>query len=510
MRRNQRQRISYFQAGLLTIVFAAIITYLGFTKSIPFRHHYTVSAVFRTANNIKPGSFVRIAGVNVGKVESVDRVDGDANKQAAVVKMRIEKKGLPIHKDATLAIRPRIFLEGNFFVDIKPGSPSAPSIGDGDTIPINQTSAPVQLDQILTSLQGDTRQQLQKLLDELSTGLDKSGSRGFNRSIPYWKPAYRDGAIVAQAQLGEEPHDLSNYLKSSGQVAAALDRNPAQLRDLLTQFNITAAAFARQQKNLSATIAELPRTLHAGLPALASLNNAFPHVRRFVADFRPATRTSGPALDAGIPFIEQLRGLVSKPELRGLVSDLVPTVPSLAALNQSTIPLYEQVRLASSCQNEQILPWSRDKLDDKVFPAVGPVYVESTKPLGGLAGESRSGDANSQWFRVLLTGGNYTYPDGAGKFLQSTAPLMGVNPPPPAKKTPFVSNVPCETQEQPDLRSEPASLPQAHQVRVTDTAGYQKVKDAAAAALANQLKEHPLPGAQAAPVKTYIDQLLNK
>jgi virulence factor Mce-like protein len=510
MRRNQRQRLSYFQVGVLTLLLIAIGTYLGFTKSIPFRHHYTVNGVFRTANNIKPGSFVRIAGVNVGKVESVDRVDGDGDKQAAVVKMRIDKRGLPIHKDASMAIRPRIFLEGNFFVDLKPGSPSAPTIGDGDTIPINQTSAPVQLDQILTSLQGDTRRQLQQLLDELSTGVDKSGGRGFNRSIRWWTPAYRDGAIVATAQLGEQPHDLSNYLKSSGQVAAALNRNPSQLKDLITQFDITANAFAREQQNLRAAIAELPRTLRAGLPALRELNDAFPHVRAFVRDFRPATRSSGPALDASLPFIQQLRGLISKPELRGHVSDLVPTVPSLAALNAATIPLYEQVRLLSSCQNEQVLPWSKETIEDKVFPAVGPVYVESTKPLGGLAGESRAGDANGQWFRVLLTGGNYTYPAGAGKFIQSTAPLLGVNPPPPAKKTPFRPDVPCETQEQPDLRSEPASLPPAHQVTVTDTAGYQKVKDRAARALQRELDTHPMSATEAAPVKALIDQLKNK
>src|SRR3954449_8360121 len=244
MRRNQKKRLGNFQVGVITIALIAIGTYLGFTKSIPFRHHYTVSAVFRTANNIKPGSVVRIAGVNVGKVESVDRLDTDNETgatdaaQAAVVKMRIQKKGLPIHKDATLAIRPRIFLEGNFFVDLKPVSPSAPTIGDGDTIPINQTTAPVQLDQILTSLQGSTRQELQRLLDELSTGLDKSGGQGFNRSIHWWPSAYKNGAIVSQAQLGEQPHDLSNYLHSSGQVAAALNRNPAQLKDLITQFNI--------------------------------------------------------------------------------------------------------------------------------------------------------------------------------------------------------------------------------------------------------------------------------
>jgi virulence factor Mce-like protein len=376
VRRNQKQRISYFQAGLLTLVLIVIGTYLGFTKQIPFKHHYTISGVFRTANNVKPGSFVRIAGVNVGKVTDVERDDDDP--QAAVVKMEISDNGLPIHTDATMAIRPRIFLEGNFFIDLQPGSPSQPTIDDGDQIPINQTRAPVQLDQILTSLQAPTRKDLQDLLDELSTGLDKQGGAGFNRSIQYWEPAYKNGAIVSDAQLGEKEHDLSGYLDSSQQVAQALNRNPEQLKDLLTEFNIAARAFAVEQSNLSQAIAELPRTLHAGLPALAALNDAFPPLRRFIADFRPATRSSGPAIDASTPLVEQLHQLLGTDELRGLIRALSPTVPNLARLNARTPPLYEQVRLNASCQNEQVLPWSRDKIEDASFPAVGPVYVEST------------------------------------------------------------------------------------------------------------------------------------
>ena len=61
-----------------------------------------------------------------------------------------------------MKIRPRIFLEGNFFVDVTPGTPSAPTIDDGDTIPITQTATPVQLDQVLSALQSDTRTSLQK------------------------------------------------------------------------------------------------------------------------------------------------------------------------------------------------------------------------------------------------------------------------------------------------------------------------------------------------------------
>jgi virulence factor Mce-like protein len=466
MRRNHRQGLSPFTVGALVLVALVAITYLGFTKSIPFRHHYEIHAVFRTANNVMPNSPVRIAGVNVGKVTSVDRLASDRN--AARVTMRIDNKGLPIHKDATLQIRPRIFLEGNFFVDLQPGSPSAPKIGDGDTLPVNQTSAPVQIDQILGTLQTDTRKDLRTLLDELSTGLSGQGGAGFNRSIPYWKNAYERGAITSDATLGILQHDLSGYIKNAGATAEALDRNDVQLKSLVTDFNTTAQAFAARDQDLSAAIAELPRTLRAGRPALASLNAAFPPLRRFIRDFRPAVRSSGPALDASIPFAQQLRYAVQPSELRGLVHDLRPTVPALTQLQRSTLPLYEQVRAASSCQNEVILPWTHDKINDPAFPTDRNVYQESTKPLGGLAGESRSGDANGQWFRVLVAPGNYAYPLGTDNFFLTGSPIQGVNPPPPAQRypRPYKPDVPCETQQQPDLRSDPLPAPTGYKVNL--------------------------------------------
>ncbi|MDX6536060.1 MAG: phospholipid/cholesterol/gamma-HCH transport system substrate-binding protein [Gaiellales bacterium] len=464
MRPNQKPRLSPSTTAILVILVTVAATYLAFTREIPFRHHYTVNAVFHTANNIRPNSPVRIAGVNVGKVTKVEHLSG--GREAAVVSMRIDKKGLPIHKDAVMLIRPRIFLEGNFFVDIRPGSPSSPTIGDGDTIPINQTKTPVQLDQILTALQSDTRDDLKLLLNELSTGLSGQGGKGYNRSIKYWEPAYRDSAIVADAQRGILEHDLSNYIKNAGATADALDRFPQQLKSLITDFNTTAHAFAIEDQPLEQAIKELPRTLQAGMPALQALNRSFPPLRRFIKDFRPGVRSSGPALDASLPFVRQLRGLVQPSELRGLSSDLRPTVPALARLNEASIPLYEQTRLASSCQNEVILPWTKDTIQDKTFPATGNVYQESTKPLVGLAGESRSGDANGQWFRVLLGSGNFAYPLQQDKLFLTTAPLIGTNPPKPPKRTPLRSDVPCETQQGPDLRTVPGTVPQPTKAQI--------------------------------------------
>jgi virulence factor Mce-like protein len=491
MRRTRKPRVPNALVGLLVLLVAAGIAYLGFARGLPFGHHHQIHAVFRNANGIAKGSPVRIAGVDVGKVAKIEHAGGGGN--AAVVTMNIDKKGLPIHRDATLKVRPRIFLEGNFFVDLQPGSPSAPELRDGGTIPISQTSAPVQLDQVLTTLQADTRRQLQVLLDQYSKGLAGRGAAGYNASTKYWKPAYRDSAIVADAQQGENPHDLSSYIDHAGTVAGALDRHATQLQDLVTDFDHTARAFASNEGALRDAIGELPRTLSTGSGALDRLNHAFPATRALVADLRPAVRSSGPALDSGRPFVNELRGLVSPPELRGLVADLRPTVPALARLNDETVPLYGQVRAASSCQNKVILPWSHDKIQDKTFPTDLKVYEEATKPLGGLAGESRSGDANGQWFRVLA-GASYAYTLGTDRFFMTPAPLQGTNPAKPAQKSPLRPDVPCETQEAPDLRSNPAPAPQGRKVSIPASLmdQYQKMIDKAARALTKDIKQQGL------------------
>jgi phospholipid/cholesterol/gamma-HCH transport system substrate-binding protein len=459
--RKRRAGMSTFTIGVIALVVTLIAVYLGFTKSIPFRSHYEVKAAFKSANNLRTASPVRIAGVEVGKVTKVERArEGD---EGAVVTMRIQDKGRPLHPDATFKIRPRIFLEGNFFVDISPGT-SGKEVADGHTFPVQQTDTPVQLDEVLTALQTDTREDLKTFLREYSSGLKGKGAKGFNQSIKYWTPAYRDTAIVSEAMLGEHEHDLSGYIDRGGVVAGALDRNREQLKDLITNFRVTAGAFARENGNLEAAIAELPRTLRAAQPALAALNRSFPGLRGFARDIRPGVENSEETIDVSLPLLKQLRGLVSKPELRGLTADLRPTVPALASLANESVPLSKQVRQASSCQTEVILPWSKDKLVDEKFPSTGPVYQELPKPFPGLAGESRSGDANGQWFRVLAAGGTNLVTFSPGVFGTTALPLLGVNPRKPKERPPLNADAPCENQQTPDLRSTPGAPPPQRKV----------------------------------------------
>ena len=208
--------------------------------------------------------------------------------------MRIQDKGRPLHPDAHFKIRPRIFLEGNFFVDVTPGT-----VGQGGR---RQPHLPGQPDRH----PGPDRPGADRAADRHARGPQdaaarvrrrprgQAAARASTRSIKYWKPAYRDSAIVSEAMLGEKEHDLSGYIDRAGVVAGALDRNRGQLKALITNFRQTAGAFARENQNLEAAIAELPRTLRAAQPALDALNRSFPGLRGFARDLRPGVESSGP------------------------------------------------------------------------------------------------------------------------------------------------------------------------------------------------------------------------
>jgi ABC-type transporter Mla subunit MlaD len=439
------------RAGLIAIALIVVGTYFAFARGLPVGDHYEIEAVFRSANNVKEKQPVRIAGVDVGKVVEVRHLE--PGSEGAVVTMRIEDGGRPVHRDARASIRARMFLEGNWFIDLEPGTPSSGELPDGGSLPIAQTRGPVQLGQLFTALQSDTRKNLQTLLDEYSSALEGEGADGYRRSIKYWEPAYRNAAIVQDATLGVLQHDLSEFIDTSGRVARGLDRHPAALKSLIADFNTAAGAFAREAGNLELTIAELPRTLAAARPALFALNEALPPFRRFARDLEPSLAEAGETIDVALPFLREARGLVSAAELRGLANDLRPTAPALARLTELTRPLYEQVRLASSCENEVLHEWSNDRVEDPNFPATGPIYEEAPKPLPGLAAESRNGDANGQWVHVLTSAGDRTVNIGNGFFAQAYRPLIGTNPPKPDARPPLRPDVACETQERPDLRT---------------------------------------------------------
>jgi phospholipid/cholesterol/gamma-HCH transport system substrate-binding protein len=490
MRSGQHRRLPDYAVGLIAVIVVVIGSALAFTKQLPFGHKYEVRAVFTSAENVRNSAPVRIAGVNVGEVTDVQPLTSadteataaagdaplpstDSAKQAAVVTMEIDDAGRPLKTDATFQLRPRLFLEGNLFVDTKSGSPGAPEAEDGHVFGPDRTSTSVQLDQVLTTLQSDVRSDLQIFLKEFGSALeDHGGAQGFNELYRSSAAANKSTAQVNEAVLGTEPHDLSGLIRNLDAVVRGLDAHETQLKDLVTNFRTVAGSFAAEDQALESAIAELPRVLDAARPAFRNLNASFPALRAFAREALPGVRSSAPTLDAATPLLHQVRLLSRKKELRGLAADLRPTIPKLAKLTQRTTDFLEQARSLSSCFDQVVIPWANDSVQggpDYPHPAVGPVYKETGYGLVGIAGESRSGDANGQYIRVAPGGGPNTVqsniqspssPADETQFGVLTQPLLGAMPAiGSSAKTPFKPDQPCENQEQPDLNAGPPAAP---------------------------------------------------
>jgi len=298
--------------------------------------------------------------------------------------------------------------------------------------------------------------------------VDHGGAMGLNNFYRSSPGAFRYTSQVNEALLGRHRGDLAGVIRNLGRVSAALTRNPGQLEDLVTNLRVVTGSFASEDAALEQAIAELPRTLRAARPAFANLNAAFPSLRAFAREALPGVRSLGPTVTAATPFARQLRHLASRRELGGLARDLRPTVPRLADLSRSGADFLEQGRALASCLEGVVIPWANDSVDGGAgypHPAVGPVFQETGYGLAGLAGESRSGDANGQTIRVNAGGGTNSVsvdPEGAAEpfFGLTPLPLLGAMPSiESSAKTPFRPGRPCENQDPPDLRATAGAPP---------------------------------------------------
>jgi virulence factor Mce-like protein len=470
-RRRRASGRSPLTVGLIALAIILVAAFLGFTKHIPFTHGFRVKAVFPSANSLRLNSPVRIAGVAVGKVKAVEPKEGT---DQALVTMEINDNGLPIHEDATAKIRPRIFLEGNFFVDLRPGTAASPVLESGDTLKVTQTATPVQLDQVLTALQSDTRQDLRDLLDGLAKGLSSKPSAADDRNADpstrgetaaqSWNDAYRDSPTalrgasqVNEALLGTEPsRDVARLLAGTAKTTGALIRDEGALKDLITNFNTTMGAFASEQGNLRSSIRLLAPTLTNANAALASLNRAFPPTRAFAREILPGVRETAATIDASFPWVAETRKLLSQRELRGLAQDLAPTTRNLALLTDASLRLLPQVNRTSLCARDVVLPTGDVVVHDE-FDNGEANYKEFWQTMVGLAGESQNFDGNGSYVRFQPGGGADTVALG-GKgsptgLLVGSSPskVLGVRPRYPGKRPPYVSSVPCYKSQPPNI-----------------------------------------------------------
>jgi len=472
--RRSKPRISNLWAGVIGALVVLAACYLVFGGSLPFSSSpYVLKAMFTSNTQLHIPSPVRIAGVDVGRVVAVQRLPGSGSSQAAVVTMDIDPGGLPIHADATLQIRPRIFLEGNFYAELQPGTPGAPVLPSGSTLPAAQTSGPVQLDRVLASLGHDARTNLQTLLQGIGSVLNVpptaaedaaqdpsvrglTGGQALNAALRYSADAFRASALVNQALLGIQPHDLAGVVKGNEEVLRGLASSGAQLPALISHFDTTLAALAARQQDLAATVAALPPWLAATDSALGPLQASFAPTKAFARALLPGVRQLDPTIGAALPWIAQSIALFSKPELGGLLRDLTPAVQQTSSALTATRAFIVAADQLARCFTHNLIPAGNQVIQD---PPVGtglPVYRELLQTAVGLAGSAGQFDGNGRYVRSQAGGGpvqvqTASVPGQGPLFGNAVLQPLGTRPAWPGQAPPLKSSVPCYRNPAPNL-----------------------------------------------------------
>lgn len=422
------ERRSLAAAGI-AVVLLAIAVYAATSRELPFGEPFEVRGVFSTSSQLRSGNPVRRAGVQIGKVTGVAAGPGGTS----VVTMELGDSA-HLRSNAALAIKPRLFFEGNFYVDVSAGTPAAPPLEDGTTIPLQRTSVPVQVDQVLSTFTEPVRDALTGLVDELATGLGgapgKRGSDEIRRATRELDAALVSVEQTARATQGTEAGDLHRAVGSAADFTDQLARDPDALAGVVADFDRVAGALSADPASLSASIRSFDEVLRVAPASLREIDAALPVLTRFAEDLRPGLRAAPAALDETTGLLRELQ-LASRPgELASLVRDLEPLTANLPALQPPLARGLGLLDKAAQCVNRTILPALDTKLPDGPNSTFRPVWQDILHLGANLLGSSAGFDGNGGTLRLGLSEGANAlqeYIPGVGEVI-GNGEYEGVNP----------------------------------------------------------------------------------
>ena len=255
----QRTRVNPVVSGLVTVVVVTVVFVAVVISGLPGGPNLPIlgsgdkliKAQLADADGLAPHASVEIAGVKIGEVRNVD---GSGN--TAVVTMAIQPQYTDIHRDATVQLRPH-GLFGPKFIQLLPGTATAPQLDDGQQIPGVSTSQPVDLDQVLHELQAPQRTQLQTIFVELA-----NGAQGRGDDVNHLFAVSRNLTSLLDSpvqSINGVDGNLSNMLVQNEAFNASFAQTP--LDQLLAHTNVTLAAFASNSDHLASVLSHANGTL---------------------------------------------------------------------------------------------------------------------------------------------------------------------------------------------------------------------------------------------------------
>jgi len=285
---------------------------------------FELKGEFSTAQSVTPGQgqTVDIAGVPVGEIKRVDLENG-----RAVVTLDIKHKYAKLVKrDATMLLRPKTGLK-DMIVELDPGTPGAPSVPDGYTIPVSNTRPDVNLDEILSSLDRDTRDYLRLLVAGGGEALRNNG-RNLSATLKRFAPLNRDIKGIT-VQVAKRRKNLARLIHNLQLLLNEVGTKDKQLAELIVSQNAVFQAFADQDQNLRKTLQLLPGALSTTNSALQKSDVLSARLGPTLRALRPGARALGPSEIATQAFARATTPVIRN-HLRPFAKQARPTVDVLA------------------------------------------------------------------------------------------------------------------------------------------------------------------------------------
>jgi len=278
-------------------------------------------AEMETAKSLTPGQgqTVTIAGVPVGEIGDVDLENGRAS-----VTLRIREQYAELYKDVTALARPKTGLE-DMTIELSPGNPETGELPPGGTIPASQTEPAVAFDEILASLDKDTRDYLVLLVGGAGEALTEN-DRSLSAALRRFEPTTRDIRRITEL-LERRRENVRRVTRNFRLVAEAIGEKDQQLTSLVRASDRVFAAFAAQDDALRETISELPASLEDTESALAKVDTLAENLGPAAEGLRPGARALEATSKATQRFTEETTPVIEN-QLRPFARDVQPTARS--------------------------------------------------------------------------------------------------------------------------------------------------------------------------------------
>ena len=288
----------------LSCVGLLLFLWLSFGGPIPFNPQgYRFRASFTNAQQLATQADVRIAGVSVGKVVAKS-LDPKSNRTIAT--MELDNQYAPIHVDARAILRVKTII-GETYVEVTPGSPSAPALPDGGLLARANVQPAVQLDQIFNALDPTTRHAFQVWQQELATALRGNG-QNLNSAIGNLPQFATDTTDILRV-LDIQHTAVVGLVRNGGTVFAALSQNQSALRNLITSAGATFATTAANNNALADTFHVFPTFLNETKATFARLQTFALDTNPLISELIPVAQDLGPTLNAVRVFSPDLQRL---------------------------------------------------------------------------------------------------------------------------------------------------------------------------------------------------------